>query len=98
MSRAAREAIVNNLGLTVCPYCNHSYVFSAANANFCDLDHLYPKDKFPILAASFYNLIPVCHVCNNKKGDDVFGFNPHETGVTHKDIMNFDLMIKNDRL
>ncbi|MFM2016893.1 MAG: hypothetical protein RL007_549 [Bacteroidota bacterium] len=48
-----------------------------------EFDHFYPKDQFPYLALSIYNLIPSCHVCNsNFKGKRVLNyddyFNPYE--------------------
>lgn len=34
-----------------------------------ELDHFYPKAKFPYLALAIYNLVPSCHICNsNLKG------------------------------
>lgn len=32
-----------------------------------DLDHFFPKEKYPYLALNFYNLIPICKWCNYKK-------------------------------
>jgi hypothetical protein len=29
-----------------------------------EIDHFYPKDKYPFLAVSFFNLIPSCLTCN----------------------------------
>lgn len=29
------------------------------------LDHWFPRSKFPVLAISFFNLIPTCSVCNS---------------------------------
>jgi hypothetical protein len=33
------------------------------------LDHFYPKSKYPFLATSFFNLYPTCANCNLAKGD-----------------------------
>ncbi|QOV67772.1 HNH endonuclease [Citrobacter sp. BDA59-3] len=33
------------------------------------LDHYLPKDLYPSLSISHYNLYPACHICNGKKGD-----------------------------
>ena len=30
-----------------------------------EFDHWFPKSKYPLLALSFYNLIPSCHICNS---------------------------------
>lgn len=50
-----------------CPYCNADTVY-ALNIDGIpirsDLDHFFPKDKYPFLAISIYNLIPACTRCN----------------------------------
>ncbi len=38
-------------------------------ANF-ELDHFYPKSKYPFLCTSFYNLIPSCSSCNKAKSSE----------------------------
>ena len=39
-------------------------------------DHWFPKKKYPLLAISFYNLIPCCTYCNSSvKGDIEFANN-----------------------
>lgn len=62
------------LGVTVCPYCNRSYIFTvekdARNGKVRpQYDHFFPKSKYPYLAVSMYNLIPSCAVCNSGKSD-----------------------------
>ncbi|MCF6131711.1 hypothetical protein [Flavobacterium wongokense] len=57
------------LSIDVCPYCNRNYTTShrinSKNKNvFPEFDHFYPKTDFPLLALSFYNLIPSCNICN----------------------------------
>jgi 5-methylcytosine-specific restriction endonuclease McrA len=49
---------------TVCPYCDGEIGTS-------ELDHYYSKSKFPLLACSPWNLVPVCPSCNKvtAKGD-----------------------------
>jgi len=75
------------LGLTVCPYCNNSYIFTINekrdNNNIFtrpQLDHYLPKSKHPLFALSFYNLIPSCYVCNTIKKDIEISFSPYDTG------------------
>ena len=41
------------------------------------LDHFLPKSKYPLLALSFYNLIPVCPECNRIKRDEVLDIHPY---------------------
>jgi hypothetical protein len=67
--------LANNLGIDTCLYCNRNYTVSAkiekkSKRVFPAYDHFMPKTDFPILALSFYNLIPVCTICNTEKGDD----------------------------
>lgn len=61
------------LGITCCPYCNRNYTTSHDTTQpgrvtkkivFPEFDHFFPKSDYPILALSFYNLIPSCNVCN----------------------------------
>ncbi|MCG7789831.1 hypothetical protein MIS24_08700 [Vibrio parahaemolyticus] len=59
-----------------CPYCNSEPVTiidskqgsSKKNSKLTlfELDHFYPKSKYPYLALSFYNHIPSCSNCNGK--------------------------------
>lgn len=57
------------LNFNTCPYCNRNYTITAEltgkNKGIRpDFDHFFPKSDFPLLALSFYNLIPSCLVCN----------------------------------
>lgn len=61
--------LASELSIDVCPYCNRNYTTShrinSKNKNvFPEFDHFYPKTDFPLLALSFYNLIPSCNICN----------------------------------
>jgi hypothetical protein len=62
--------LAEKLNVDVCPYCNRNYTFTIKNKNSKstrpDFDHYYSKDKYPILALSFYNLIPSCILCNSR--------------------------------
>ena len=67
------------LGVTVCPYCNRSYVFTLRKGTRPQYDHYFPKSKYPYLCISMYNLIPCCSVCNSLKRDK----NTHETPIIY---------------
>jgi len=41
---------------------------------FFELDHYYPKSRYPFLCTSFYNLIPICSSCNKSKKDKSIDF------------------------
>ncbi|TSE05870.1 hypothetical protein [Aquimarina algiphila] len=56
------------LCVQTCTYCNRLYTKTVKNPNKTirpEFDHWFPKENYPILALSFYNLIPSCHVCNS---------------------------------
>ena len=52
--------------MDTCPYCNRNYIYYLSKTGEIkpQIDHFYPKSKYPYLALSFYNLIPSCHTCN----------------------------------
>lgn len=58
---------VSSLGLRICPYCGRSFIFHFTNGGKDvkpQLEHYLQKSLYPYLALSFYNLIPVCNICN----------------------------------
>lgn len=62
--------LCRNLKIETCVYCNRLYtstVISKKNGNIIrpTLDHWFAKSQRPILAISFYNLIPSCSPCNS---------------------------------
>jgi hypothetical protein len=73
--------LTHALGITVCPYCNRNYIHTSYNEHGRtrpELDHFFPKSKYPFLSISLYNLIPSCHICNsNLKGAKDFYLEPH---------------------
>jgi hypothetical protein len=62
--------LAQNMPIDTCVYCNRLYTHTIitdkgvliARPTF---DHWFPKSVYPILALSFYNLIPSCSVCNS---------------------------------
>lgn len=60
------------LGIKTCVYCNAQYAFSVPGKNKYqnyELDHYYPKSKYPYLCTTFINLQPCCLKCNKIKSD-----------------------------
>ncbi len=62
------------IGTHTCVYCNRLYANTIEVGNGSNdekriarptFDHWFSKSKHPILALSFYNLIPSCSVCNS---------------------------------
>ena len=73
--------LAENLSINTCVYCNRLYTHTIitdkqefiARPTF---DHWFPKSEFPLLALSFYNLIPSCSVCNSSiKGRSTMDLN-----------------------
>lgn len=64
------------LGQKVCPYCNRNYItplYSKKGKVRADLDHFFPKHKYPYLSLSLFNLVPSCRFCNSSlKGKQNF--------------------------
>lgn len=83
------EALVKKLEITVCPYCNRSFIHSIEEreSRVCQMDHFFNKDDYPYLALSFYNLIPSCYACNHTKSTHDLGLSPYE--IDNSDSVTF---------
>lgn len=72
MDESTRYKLISSLGVEVCPYCNRQYINSwkeTLNKQVhitADLDHFYPKSKFPLFSLSLFNFIPSCQICNQR--------------------------------
>ncbi len=92
--------LASKLNVDVCPYCNRNYTFTVKSNNGStrpQFDHFYDKATYPILALSFYNLIPSCPTCNTTmKGKKPFSLkthiHPYEEGFENK--AHFSLHVK----
>ncbi len=74
--------LAQSLQRNSCTYCNriHTSTISSKGRNLIrtTLDHWFPKTDFPLLALSFYNLIPSCSNCNSSvKGATNFNLKDH---------------------
>ncbi|HHD2944424.1 TPA: hypothetical protein ACNZ7J_002079, partial [Enterobacter bugandensis] len=78
-----------------CPYCNQSYAFTirAQKKEFRPtLDHFFPKESYPHLALSLYNLVPSCSICNSSlKGRINFSKTPHLHPLFDNESIEFSL-------
>lgn len=80
----------NKLNIKTCPYCNRNYIFTViktGNYKFStrpEFDHFYDKSDYPLLALSFYNLVPSCHICNHTKRTNSALVNPYFNGFDTK--------------
>lgn len=79
---------VEKLNINYCPYCNiqkleliqtlDGLTGELKNNALSQLDHFYPKSRYPYLGLSFFNLIPGCSPCNgNLKLEKHFNINTH---------------------
>lgn len=72
--------LAHNLDIPTCPYCNRIYtktVDQNSKITRPTFDHWFPKSKHPLLAISFYNLVPSCNICNSGKSSDPFELDTH---------------------
>jgi hypothetical protein len=62
--------LCGNLKIETCVYCNRLYTSTIVVGKKemiirPTLDHWFPQAQYPLLALSFYNLIPSCSPCNS---------------------------------
>lgn len=76
IKRKINIKLLNNLDIKTCPYCNENYITIRNNNTSFQLDHFFPKSKYPIFALSLYNLIPSCYACNHSKMNNLIGLSP----------------------
>ena len=70
------------LDIRYCPYCNAETVglVKRTDSNvdgkdsYSAIDHILPKESYPLLALSLCNLVPTCYKCNSqyKRDKDLF--------------------------
>ena len=84
------EELMDDLDLTVCPYCNRNFIKSIEvkqNAEGKELyvrgqlDHFYPRSLYPYLAICKHNLVPSCPSCNGTTGK-------HDDNTRTKGVVN----------
>lgn len=92
--------LAETLDISACTYCNRIYtktVITPEKITRPEFDHWFPKGKYPLLALSFFNLIPSCHICNSSaKGDTDFSLITHIHPYVDKKI-NMQFSYKYDK-
>lgn len=78
VKRKLNIQIVEKYGIKCCPYCNENFIFNREDNSSAQLDHFYPKEKFPLFAVSLYNLVPSCPACNHMKQEKQISISPHD--------------------
>ena len=91
--------ILRKMDIDVCPYCNRQYIYIVESGKVRpQLDHYYPKDRYPYLALCLYNMVPCCGICNMTKSDlDTFSkpvLYPYEEEFGYN--ASFTLKIRNN--
>ncbi|MDH0647340.1 hypothetical protein N5D48_17930 [Pseudomonas sp. GD03858] len=93
VARRYGELLYALWGLTICPYCAIERIEGYARINVRpDLDHFYPRTRFPFLGVSLFNLIPSCGTCNQKlkRNHPMLGHaHPMLKGLEHDDMFRF---------
>ena len=87
--------LVEDLEISVCPYCNRNYIYNARQRRTSEFDHFYPKSIYQLLAICFFNLIPSCKICNHGKSNktDIL-INPYDPVYNWNELLIFSLKIK----
>lgn len=73
--------LAHKLNINTCTYCNRMYtktVIKPQKLTRPEFDHWFAKSRYPLLALSFYNLIPSCNICNSSiKGSNEMTLSTH---------------------
>lgn len=91
---------IDRIKVDTCPYCNRNYIYTTSRNKKIkpEIDHFYPKSKYPQLALSYYNLVPSCKSCNGfgaKEEKDPFTENLINPYLLQTDDFVFTHKIKN---
>lgn len=83
--------LVKQTGLTVCPYCNRDYINCRSDTlSGAQLDHFYPRSRYPVFSVCLYNLVPVCGNCNRIKHDNMQRFaSPFDETIDWENAVRF---------
>lgn len=90
----SKYKLTENLKVRSCIYCNRTYAITHYKSDGSSLmnpqlDHWFPKSKYPLLQMSFFNLIPSCDICNSRvkrmKEFDI-NFHVHPYDDTYEDL------------
>lgn len=88
-------AFLGKLNINACVYCNETSIASGEKdgevwARY-EVDHFYPKDKYPYLSTSFYNFQPSCSNCNGSKSDKMALFNLYTDDIGQQDVFRLTI-------
>ena len=86
--------LAESLDIHTCTYCNRQYTMVMRKSDgekgmVPQFDHWFTKSEHPMLALSFYNLIPSCGICNSSiKSTATMSLNSHLHPYVDDDISN----------
>lgn len=95
-------SLAKDLGIHSCTYCNREYTMAykpdghKGKGMVPQFDHWFPKKEYPLLALSFYNLIPSCATCNGIKSSVEMNLDDHMHPYVDCDISSsycFDYLL-----
>ena len=74
-------------GIKACVYCNSQLAitvksFKGTKSAKYQVDHNLAKSEYPCFSVSFFNLFPVCAVCNGKKSSKDLKFHLYSNKIT----------------
>ena len=95
-----KRDFISKTQLRVCPYCGLT-IIEPSNRTKHQIDHFFPKGKYPFLALSYYNLIPSCDKCNespNKGRKDPIEQNANGKLIQHPYAFNGSIVRFNLKL
>lgn len=92
-------SFIGRLQINACVYCNEVSIASGEKTEDgnkeiwarYEVDHFYPKDKYPYLSTSFYNFQPSCGNCNGSKSDKMALFNLYTDDTSKQDVFRFTI-------
>jgi len=82
----------SHLHVKTCPYCNSQYLETRTDYRTgrvyagMQLDHRLPKEHYPLLALSLYNLVPTCGFCNHIKHSKSLTVSVYDPNYREDDI------------
>lgn len=89
---------INTINVSTCSYCNRNYIYTTHKNKDIkpEIDHFYPKSKYPLLGLSYFNLIPSCKSCNGfgaKEEKD-----PFDENLVNPYLLKYDDFVLSHRI
>lgn len=94
---------VKKMDIKACVYCNAQSAITTVKkgekvSSKFELDHFYPKSKYPFLSTSFFNLQPCCSSCNKTKFNRNAKFNLYTDDADEANIDPFSFSLDRDSI